>query len=68
MSRQPNDALQPQPGETAAVEAVGRRVTVLFPGFEPLEDRGLLTRLLTANGEWIRNPDAAECGHKPEGS
>ena len=31
-----------------------------IPGFEPLEDRGLLTRLLTANGEWIRNPDAAD--------
>lgn len=37
MSRQPNDAPQPQPGETVAVEAVGRRVTVLFPGFEPLD-------------------------------
>lgn len=29
-------------------------------GFQPLDDRGLLTGLLTANGERIGNPDATD--------
>lgn len=31
-----------------------------IPGFQPLDDRGLVTRLLTANGERIRKLDAAD--------
>jgi len=33
-----------------------------IPGFEPLDDRGLLTRLLTANGERIRMRQTARPG------